>query len=334
MKQPTQTNKNNTTPLPSKGRETGILTHIKTFFDNVKRTTLRHTEHGRSMTEMLGVLAIVGVLSVGALAGYNLSMNKLRANELIQEMNMRLIALYQQFVKEPDNIDMEMGATTKHGYKISSSLDAVESDVFYLTLNSIPNGVCKQIIGQNWKAPLDAYINDTLIQNGHAAECGTDKTVDMAFKFDKNGSVEDFNNNEDSPENTEPVTVTPQQPETTLSPETTQAPPVDDGCSASAPLMSGYPDGCFSCSHPEGLIAQNCSAICPNRIINRSGWCAIKDCPSGKVHDCSGTCHSCDEPEPWYICFDEEADSCEKVCGRYFDSSGGGGNCYLKRPTP
>ena len=40
-------------------------------------------EQGRSMVEMLGVLAIIGVLSIGAIAGYTMAMNRYRANEII-----------------------------------------------------------------------------------------------------------------------------------------------------------------------------------------------------------------------------------------------------------
>ena len=40
-------------------------------------------ESGRSMVEMLGVLAIIGVLSVGGIAGYTMAMNKYKANEIV-----------------------------------------------------------------------------------------------------------------------------------------------------------------------------------------------------------------------------------------------------------
>ena len=40
-------------------------------------------ESGRSMVEMLGVLAIIGVLSIGGIAGYTLAMNRYRANEVL-----------------------------------------------------------------------------------------------------------------------------------------------------------------------------------------------------------------------------------------------------------
>ncbi len=43
--------------------------------------------YGRSMVEMLGVLAIIGVLSVGAIAGYSTAMDKYRTNEMINGYN-------------------------------------------------------------------------------------------------------------------------------------------------------------------------------------------------------------------------------------------------------
>ena len=42
---------------------------------------------GRSMVEMLGVLAIIGVLSVGAIAGYSKAMNKYRLNKMLEQYN-------------------------------------------------------------------------------------------------------------------------------------------------------------------------------------------------------------------------------------------------------
>ena len=45
-------------------------------------------QRGRSMIEMLGVLAIIGVLSVGGLAGYNMAMQKIRINNLVSEFSL------------------------------------------------------------------------------------------------------------------------------------------------------------------------------------------------------------------------------------------------------
>ena len=44
---------------------------------------MKNTQKGRSMVEMLGVLAIIGVLSIGGIAGYTTSMNRYRANQIM-----------------------------------------------------------------------------------------------------------------------------------------------------------------------------------------------------------------------------------------------------------
>ncbi len=62
------------------------------MFKKVQMLTLKEgikkmknvNESGRSMVEMLGVLAIIGVLSIGGIAGYTLAMNRYRANEALQ----------------------------------------------------------------------------------------------------------------------------------------------------------------------------------------------------------------------------------------------------------
>ena len=45
-------------------------------------------EAGRSMIEMLGVLAIIGVLSVGGIAGYSKAMNKFKTNKVADNVSM------------------------------------------------------------------------------------------------------------------------------------------------------------------------------------------------------------------------------------------------------
>ena len=49
---------------------------------------MRRSEKGRSMVEMLGVLAIIGVLSVGGIYGYTVAMAKYKANEVAQSASM------------------------------------------------------------------------------------------------------------------------------------------------------------------------------------------------------------------------------------------------------
>ena len=48
------------------------------------------SENGRSMVEMLGVLAIIGVLSVGAISGYSKAMMKYKLNKQAESLSMLL----------------------------------------------------------------------------------------------------------------------------------------------------------------------------------------------------------------------------------------------------
>ena len=57
---------------------------------------LKKLESGRSMVEMLGVLAIIGVLSVGGIAGYSLSMRRHRANGVVDLVSKLALVSYSQ----------------------------------------------------------------------------------------------------------------------------------------------------------------------------------------------------------------------------------------------
>jgi len=58
----------------------------------------KNSQKGRSMIEMLGVLAIVGVLSAGGIAGYSMAMQSYKTNQLIERMSLlatRIRSLYK-----------------------------------------------------------------------------------------------------------------------------------------------------------------------------------------------------------------------------------------------
>ena len=52
------------------------------------RNLYKNEQSGRSMVEMLGVLAIIGVLSVGGIAGYSKAMAKYRINQTLDQISM------------------------------------------------------------------------------------------------------------------------------------------------------------------------------------------------------------------------------------------------------
>ena len=54
-----------------------------------------NTQYGRSMVEMLGVLAIIGVLSVGAIAGYGKAMMKYKLNKQAEQINQVIATMFR-----------------------------------------------------------------------------------------------------------------------------------------------------------------------------------------------------------------------------------------------
>ena len=67
--------------------------------------TKLNQESGRSMVEMLGVLAIIGVLSIGGIAGYTMAMNRYRANEVLS-VAAQLAVLSQTANQGRGGVDM------------------------------------------------------------------------------------------------------------------------------------------------------------------------------------------------------------------------------------
>lgn len=55
----------------------------------------KNFETGRSMIEMLGVLAIVGVLSVGGIAGYSKAMEQWKINKILNEYSYLIYGLME-----------------------------------------------------------------------------------------------------------------------------------------------------------------------------------------------------------------------------------------------
>ena len=67
---------------------------------------MKINENGRSMIEMLGVLAIIGVLSVGGIAGYSKAMSKYRTNKMIDQATMLITNIRTMFAQQQSYADL------------------------------------------------------------------------------------------------------------------------------------------------------------------------------------------------------------------------------------
>ncbi len=67
------------------------------------------------MVEMLGVLAIIGVLSVGGIAGYSKAMNKYKINKTTDQISMLVANIRTMFATQGDYTGLNNGTAVKYG---------------------------------------------------------------------------------------------------------------------------------------------------------------------------------------------------------------------------
>lgn len=84
-------------------------------------------ESGRSMVEMLGVLAIIGVLSVGGIAGYSKAMNKYKINKTTDQVSM-LVANIRTLFSSQGNYDGLKNSQAKKFGVVPNDMYSADSD--------------------------------------------------------------------------------------------------------------------------------------------------------------------------------------------------------------
>ncbi len=131
-------------------------------------------QSGRSMIEMLGVLAIVGVLSVGGIAGYSKAMGKWRVSKMNEQISMTVASIrtafgttksYSGFDKTvackmglfPSEMLPKGNTTCTAATRISNVYGGnVEIGIisnnrgFILAMNRLPEDACISILTSNW----------------------------------------------------------------------------------------------------------------------------------------------------------------------------------------
>lgn len=122
---------------------------------------LSPSQSGRSMVEIIGVLAVIGVLSIGGIAGYSYGMDKYRANETVNDIMLRSIDLINQLSANKTPILSEW-KTEKTIYPI----DVLRNDSlgqYAIVAENIPSRVCK-MIGDTLKEHADIYVGSDALE--------------------------------------------------------------------------------------------------------------------------------------------------------------------------
>ena len=104
-------------------------------------------QKGRSMIEMLGVLAIIGVLSIGGLLGYRRAVNNHQANTILDDANRLAFVITERDNFAPnDNItNVEFNQTST--YSIVPFVGE-KARQYGIMVENVPKGVCEALVSK------------------------------------------------------------------------------------------------------------------------------------------------------------------------------------------
>ena len=144
-------------------------------------------ESGRSMVEMLGVLAIVGVLSIGGIMGYSYGMDKYRANETINDIMLRRSDLLAQHLKtSAPNLDAWKDETTIYPIDLVEMEDEVDGQlntVYGVGVSGVHFKTC-QMIAEELFSQAQIIINGYQYNGAfNNSLCNQNNANEMDFYF-------------------------------------------------------------------------------------------------------------------------------------------------------
>ena len=173
------------TLLPESGADApAVLSAVYTDSTPARNRQSDAPQYGRSMIEMLGVLAIIGVLSVGGIAGYSKAMMKYRINKTIEQISLissnvqsffapqkNYSGLNQTVIKKaklvPDeNIELKTDGTIKLKNEFDGEMGVYNYNnrAFVIALGNLPQEACIELATKDWSSanPYAISINTSV----------------------------------------------------------------------------------------------------------------------------------------------------------------------------
>lgn len=139
----------------------------------------RRIEYGRSMVEILGTLAIIGVLSIGGIMGYSYGMDLYRANTTINDINLRSIDLLTQKENGQElNLD-QWGTHSTVGYEWGDYGYVAGHDAVDMSILGIPQRICEMIIEKADVSVAQISVNSVAVKD--AAICNDDNDITFYY---------------------------------------------------------------------------------------------------------------------------------------------------------
>ena len=110
------------------------------FREKKMKTLYKNEQSGRSMVEMLGVLAIIGVLSVGGIAGYSKAMAKYKLSKAMDQVSMTVANIRTLYSGQPSYSGLDTKIAIQMGAIGTEMLNGVQASVASKAYNSFNGG--------------------------------------------------------------------------------------------------------------------------------------------------------------------------------------------------
>jgi len=125
------------------------------FHKKSQHNSKKYKQFGRSMIEMLGVLAIVGVLSAGGIAGYSMAMQSYKTNALIEKVQL-IAQVTRSLYKNGDYAGISSQVLLDSG-KISDVQNPFGGDIHVGTSGALGTGYV--VIYTDYNTPADSCVD-------------------------------------------------------------------------------------------------------------------------------------------------------------------------------
>lgn len=147
-------------------------------------------ETGRSMVEMIGVLAIVGVLSISGIAGYSYAMDRYRANETVRNISLRTVDLMTQVSQGHPALSFAEWESKDTIYDFSNPAYSDDGLIMFDVgvTKKLPKSVCEMVFGMLSNTAVQIDINESPAQSKDI--CSADNTMTFYFDSGNAGNVE------------------------------------------------------------------------------------------------------------------------------------------------
>ena len=139
-------------------------------------------EAGRSMLEMLGVLAIMGLLAILGAKGYSMAMERVAATTIINDISKRAMVYSQQLLAGAELKTEEMSAVIHGIYPVKA--ERFGEQFFKIIVQNVDRPVCEYIAKSGFALPIQIAANDTVVSSDDIGACNNNNNlVDMTFTF-------------------------------------------------------------------------------------------------------------------------------------------------------